>query len=153
MPENDFKRLHNDRKTRRENDPDKARRRRRARFISLNDGPVRDDAAVAEDVSYCGSGKTFDHACRIKADLDTRPLAGTVVLIYRFVQIQPQLVLVRTDVLDSGVQPRGEVLAYRVFRVSENLAKSEKRGELADKIEELLKTFGQTGDATGAQPR
>jgi len=157
MPQEiDFKDLHNVKKTKRDRDPTRTSRRRQPRFVSSSQGPAHAEAAARPrkgDVSYCGSAKTFDEACRMKADLDAPGQEGMVVLIYRFVRIPSQFLLVRTDVINSGEQPRGEVVAFRLFRVSQDLAEPKQRGALADKIEELLKAFGQTGDATGVGPR
>jgi hypothetical protein len=149
----DFKSFYAAKKTKRDNGKP---RHREHRFVSLKQGPApagRVPVPAHGDIIYCGSTKTFDDACRIKAGLDAIPHDGTVVLVYRFVRIEPQFTLTRTDVINSGERPRGEVVAYRLFRVAVDLAKPNQRGALADGIEHLLKTYGQTGDATGAGPR
>ncbi|HMI86485.1 MAG TPA: hypothetical protein VK550_20470 [Polyangiaceae bacterium] len=159
MINEDFSKLHNDKKKQRAEKEQGAAPPPKppVRNVSLN-GQFHNINGVGlgdKDIAYCGSRKTFDEACRLKAELDEERFepANTVILIYRMTQIPRQTLFVRTDVINGGERPEGKVAAYSLFLVLKNLATDEKKvRNLAKAIEDFLKKYGQTGDPSYGRP-
>jgi hypothetical protein len=104
-----------------------------------------------EEVTFVGSAKTLVQAREMKQDLQKNAKNGATFVIYHFVRLEKPFILWKDETVPTQNLSFGKIIGFDLFRVPEALNGND--DAIAEAIEEILKNFGQTGDATGVPPR